>query len=508
MKKNESIGTGPNIKIIDLNSEAHAVAKINGKTIFIEPMKVNTFSKSNTENQLLQDEHYGALPDEIIDCKIIADKKNFFLGELISINTKSTKRIKPQCPIFGLCGGCSLQHLSYDAQLAFKQNLVLQNLKRLGSVNQIENNIKIENIIGMENPWQYRNKAEFPIGSIFDSTFNLTADSKTDSQNLHAGFYKKKTHEIISTENCLIQNTLSNTARLVLKDLFPKLCHLVTRVSKNNSLMLILVTEDLRFFNTIKTNTNSFIGKTFTEGFFTDESFTAKSFTEKCSALQKAIPELTSLYLSYSPNASHSNGKDFIHLFGDAFLIDSIGSLSFEISPQSFFQTNHIQTEQLYKIVKQYASLSGNETVVDLYCGIGTIGLYLASHAQKIIGVESVKEAVENAKANAKRNSIPNAQFIHSRAEHALEKITEPIDLLIVDPPRAGLEEKLIKEIIKKNPKKIIYVSCNPASFSRDIKRLREKSSENYSLTKLQAIDMFPHTTHVETVVLITRKND
>ncbi|HUH45302.1 MAG TPA: 23S rRNA (uracil(1939)-C(5))-methyltransferase RlmD [Treponemataceae bacterium] len=503
MKKNESIGTGPNIKIIDLNSEAHAVAKINGKTIFIEPMKVNTFSKSNTENQLLQDEHYGALPDEIIDCKIIADKKNFFLGELISINTKSTKRIKPQCPIFGLCGGCSLQHLSYDAQLAFKQNLVLQNLKRLGSVNQIENNIKIENIIGMENPWQYRNKAEFPIGSIFDSTFNLTADSKTDSQNLHAGFYKKKTHEIISTENCLIQNTLSNTARLVLKDLFPKLCHLVTRVSKNNSLMLILVTADLRFFNTIKTNTNSSIKQS-----FTDESFTAKSFTEKCSALQKAIPELTSLYLSYSPNASHSNGKDFIHLFGDAFLIDSIGSLSFEISPQSFFQTNHIQTEQLYKIVKQYASLSGNETVVDLYCGIGTIGLYLASHAQKIIGVESVKEAVENAKANAKRNSIPNAQFIHSRAEHALEKITEPIDLLIVDPPRAGLEEKLIKEIIKKNPKKIIYVSCNPASFSRDIKRLREKSSENYSLTKLQAIDMFPHTTHVETVVLITRKND
>jgi len=495
MKKNESIGTGPNIKIIDLNSEAHAVAKINGKTIFIEPMKVNTFSKSNTENQLLQDEHYGALPDEIIDCKIIADKKNFFLGELISINTKSAKRIKPQCPIFGLCGGCSLQHLSYDAQLAFKQNLVLQNLKRLGNFNLIENNIKIENIIGMENPWQYRNKAEFPIGSIFDSTFNLTADSKTDSQNLHAGFYKKKTHEIISTENCLIQNTLSNTARLVLKDLFPKLCHLVTRISKNNSLMLILVTEDLRFYNTIKTNTNSSI----------EQSFNDETFIEKCSALQKAIPELTSLYLSYSPNASHSNGKDFIQLFGDAFLIDSIGTLSFEISPQSFFQTNHIQTEQLYKIVKQYASLSGNETVVDLYCGIGTIGLYLASHAQKIIGVESVKEAVENAKANAKRNSIPNAQFIHSRAEHALEKISEPIDLLIVDPPRAGLEEKLIKEIIKKNPKKIIYVSCNPASFSRDIKRLREKSSENYSLTKLQAIDMFPHTTHVEVVGLVSK---
>lgn len=495
MKKNESIGRVPNIKIIDLNSEAHAVAKINGKTIFIEPMKVNTFSKSNTENQLLQDEHYGALPDEIIDCKIIADKKNFFLGELISINTKSTKRIKPQCPIFALCGGCSLQHLSYDAQLAFKQNLVLQNLKRLGNFNQIENNIKIENIIGMENPWQYRNKAEFPIGSIFDSTFNLTADSKTDSQNLHAGFYKKKTHEIISTENCLIQNTLSNTARLVLKDLFPKLCHLVTRVSKNNSLMLILVTDDHGFYNTIKTNTNSSI----------KQSFNDETFIEKCSALQKAIPELTSLYLSYSPNASHSNGKDFIHLFGDAFLIDSIGSLSFEISPQSFFQTNHIQTEQLYKIVKQYASLSGNETVVDLYCGIGTIGLYLASHAQKIIGVESVKEAVENAKANAKRNSIPNAQFIHSRAEHALEKISEPIDLLIVDPPRAGLEEKLIKEIIKKNPKKIIYVSCNPASFSRDIKRLREKSSENYSLTKLQAIDMFPHTTHVEVVGLVSK---
>jgi 23S rRNA (uracil1939-C5)-methyltransferase len=460
-KKENSMAIYEGLKIIDLNSEGMGVAKIDGKAIFIDKV----------------------LQEEIVDCKIIADKKNYFLGEVLHIQKNSPHRTEPFCPIFHLCGGCNLQHLSYEEQLRYKNKIVLESLERIGKID----NFKLEKIIGMTEPRAYRNKGEFPI----------------DSEQLQAGFYKKKSKTIVHTEVCGIQNPLSDRARNVFTNVYPYLSHLISRVSKENKLMLILVTEDLRFFNTIKTNTNSSIKQS-----FTDESFTAKSFTEKCSALQKAIPELTSLYLSYSPNASHSNGKDFIHLFGDAFLIDSIGSLSFEISPQSFFQTNHIQTEQLYKIVKQYASLSGNETVVDLYCGIGTIGLYLASHAQKIIGVESVKEAVENAKANAKRNSIPNAQFIHSRAEHALEKITEPIDLLIVDPPRAGLEEKLIKEIIKKNPKKIIYVSCNPASFSRDIKRLREKSSENYSLTKLQAIDMFPHTTHVETVVLITRKND
>ncbi len=455
-KKENSMAIYEGLKIIDLNSEGMGVAKIDGKAIFIDKV----------------------LQEEIVDCKIIADKKNYFLGEVLHIQKNSPHRTEPFCPIFHLCGGCNLQHLSYEEQLRYKNKIVLESLERIGKID----NFKLEKIIGMTEPRAYRNKGEFPI----------------DSEQLQAGFYKKKSKTIVHTEVCGIQNPLSDRARNVFTNVYPYLSHLISRVSKENKLMIILVSEDRALYESLRLSKEE---KT--------ENKKAHIFLSLLDEIQKNLPEVTSLYFNYKPqNHYRSIGYDFIHLAGEKKLIENIGSLSFEISPQSFFQTNHIQTEQLYKIVKQYASLSGNETVVDLYCGIGTIGLYLASHAQKIIGVESVKEAVENAKANAKRNSIPNAQFIHSRAEHALEKITEPIDLLIVDPPRAGLEEKLIKEIIKKNPKKIIYVSCNPASFSRDIKRLREKSSENYSLTKLQAIDMFPHTTHVETVVLITRKND
>jgi len=444
------------LKIIDLNSEGMGVAKIDGKAIFIDKV----------------------LQEEIVDCKIIADKKNYFLGEVLHIQKNSPHRTEPFCPIFHLCGGCNLQHLSYEEQLRYKNKIVLESLERIGKID----NFKLEKIIGMTEPRAYRNKGEFPI----------------DSEQLQAGFYKKKSKTIVHTEVCGIQNPLSDRARNVFTNVYPYLSHLISRVSKENKLMIILVSEDRALYESLRLSKEE---KT--------ENKKAHIFLSLLDEIQKNLPEVTSLYFNYKPqNHYRSIGYDFIHLAGEKKLIENIGSLSFEISPQSFFQVNTKQTEVLYNIVKNYASLSGNETIVDLYCGIGTIGLYLASHAQKIIGVESVKEAVENAKANAKRNSIPNAQFIHSRAEHALEKITEPIDLLIVDPPRAGLEEKLIKEIIKKNPKKIIYVSCNPASFSRDIKRLREKSSENYSLTKLQAIDMFPHTTHVETVVLITRKND
>ena len=455
-KKENSMAIYEGLKIIDLNSEGMGVAKIDGKAIFIDKV----------------------LQEEIVDCKIIADKKNYFLGEVLHIQKNSPHRTEPFCPIFHLCGGCNLQHLSYEEQLRYKNKIVLESLERIGKID----NFKLEKIIGMTEPRAYRNKGGFPI----------------DSEQLQAGFYKKKSKTIVHTEVCGIQNPLSDRARNVFTNVYPYLSHLIIRVSQENKLMIILVSEDRALYESLRLSKEE---KT--------ENKKAHIFLSLLDEIQKNLPEVTSLYFNYKPrNHYRSIGYDFIHLAGEKKLIENIGNLSFEISPQSFFQVNTKQTEVLYNIVKNYASLSGNETIVDLYCGIGTIGLYLASHAQKIIGVESVKEAVENAKANAKRNSIPNAQFIHSRAEHALEKITEPIDLLIVDPPRAGLEEKLIKEIIKKNPKKIIYVSCNPASFSRDIKRLREKSSENYSLTKLQAIDMFPHTTHVETVVLITRKND
>lgn len=455
-KKENSMAIYEGLKIIDLNSEGMGVAKIDGKAIFIDKV----------------------LQEEIVDCKIIADKKNYFLGEVLHIQKNSPHRTEPFCPIFHLCGGCNLQHLSYEEQLRYKNKIVLESLERIGKID----NFKLEKIIGMTEPRAYRNKGEFPI----------------DSEQLQAGFYKKKSKTIVHTEVCGIQNPLSDRARNVFTNVYPYLSHLISRVSKENKLMIILVSEDRALYESLRLSKKE---KT--------ENKKAHIFLSLLDEIQKNLPEVTSLYFNYKPqNHYRSIGYDFIHLAGEKKLIENIGSLSFEISPQSFFQVNTKQTEVLYNIVKNYASLSGNETIVDLYCGIGTIGLFLADKAKKLIGVEQVKEAVENARQNAKRNSIPNAQFIHSRAEHALEKITEPIDLLIVDPPRAGLEEKLIKEIIKKNPKKIIYVSCNPASFSRDIKRLREKSSENYSLTKLQAIDMFPHTTHVETVVLITRKND
>ncbi|MDI9387567.1 MAG: 23S rRNA (uracil(1939)-C(5))-methyltransferase RlmD, partial [Spirochaetota bacterium] len=354
-KKENSMAIYEGLKIIDLNSEGMGVAKIDGKAIFIDKV----------------------LQEEIVDCKIIADKKNYFLGEVLHIQKNSPHRTEPFCPIFHLCGGCNLQHLSYEEQLRYKNKIVLESLERIGKID----NFKLEKIIGMTEPRAYRNKGEFPI----------------DSEQLQAGFYKKKSKTIVHTEVCGIQNPLSDRARNVFTNVYPYLSHLISRVSKENKLMIILVSEDRALYESLRLSKEE---KT--------ENKKAHIFLSLLDEIQKNLPEVTSLYFNYKPqNHYRSIGYDFIHLAGEKKLIENIGSLSFEISPQSFFQVNTKQTEVLYNIVKNYASLSGNETIVDLYCGIGTIGLYLASHAQKIIGVESVKEAVENAKANAKRNSIP-----------------------------------------------------------------------------------------------------
>ena len=443
------------LKIIDLNSEGMGVSKIDGKTIFIDKV----------------------LQEEIVDCKIIADKKNYFLGEALRIQKNSPHRTEPFCPIFHLCGGCNLQHLSYEEQLRYKNKIVLESLERIGKID----NFKLEKIIGMTEPRAYRNKGEFPI----------------DSEQLQAGFYKKKSKTIVHSKVCGIQNPLSDRARNIFTNVYPYLSHLISRVSQENKLMIILVSEDRALYESLRLSKEE---KT--------ENKKAEIFLSLLDEIQKNLPEMTSLYFNYKPrNHYRSIGYDFIHLSGEKKLIENIGSLSFEISPQSFFQVNTIQTEVLYNIVKNYASLSGKETIVDLYCGIGTIGLFLADKAKKLIGVEHVKEAVENARQNAKRNNIENAVFIQGKAENTLEKINETIDLIIVDPPRNGLEEKLIDSIVEKQAEKIIYVSCNPGSLARDIKRLREKEG-SYKLEKVQAVDMFPHTNHVEVVVLMSKVSE
>lgn len=441
------------LKIIDLNSEGMGVAKIDGKAIFID----------------------SVLQEEIVDCKIIADKKNYFLGEALRIQKNSPHRTEAFCPIFHLCGGCNLQHLSYEEQLRYKNKIVLESLERIGKID----NFKLEKIIGMTEPQAYRNKGEFPI----------------DSEQLQAGFYKKKSKTIVHSKVCGIQNPLSDRARKIFSSVYPYLSHLIIRVSQENKLMIILVSEDRALYEALRLSKEE---KT--------ENKKAHIFLSLLDEIQKNLPEVTSLYFSYkSKNHYRSIGYDFIHLAGEKKLIENIGNLSFEISPQSFFQVNTKQTEVLYNIVKDYASLSGNETIVDLYCGIGTIGLFLADKAKKLIGVEQVKEAVENARQNAKRNSIENAVFLQGKAENTLEKINEKVDLIIVDPPRNGLEEKLIDSIVEKQAGKIIYVSCNPGSLARDIKRLGEKEG-GYKLEKVQAVDMFPHTNHVEVVVLMSKE--
>ncbi len=437
------------------------------------------------------------VPGDIVKIKVIKAKKSFAYGKLIKIIKPSKDRVEPTCPIARQCGGCQLQHLSYEKQLEYKQRKVKNCLERIGGCKEFV----LEPILRMNEPYHYRNKAQFPVG-------------KTKDGKLAIGFYAGHTHSIIDTRVCCIQAEINEKVMELIRNFLetyqiPRydeeshtglVRHILTRVGfATGELMICLVINGDKLP----------YEKEFVEMLTKKEWKISINQGEKDSDSSK-FWKVTSI--SFNINKEKTNvimGQECVFLWGKPYITDKIGENSYRISPLSFYQVNPIQTKKLYDTVLEFAKLTGKEIVWDLYCGTGTISLFLAHQAKKVYGVEVILQAVEDAKENAKINGIENAEFFCGRAELVLPKWyeqypQEKADLVVLDPPRKGCDKKLLLTIATMEVEKIVYVSCDPATLARDIKILGEYG---YCLKRVRTCDMFGNSIHVETIVGLQRQD-
>ncbi len=445
------------VEITDQDELGQGIGKVDGFPLFIR---------------------HGITGDVAKVC-VTKTKKTYGYGRILEFIKKSEFRTDPVCPAYKRCGGCQIQSMNYEAQLAFKQKRVEECLKRIGGCEELH----MESIIASDKTFRYRNKAQYPVG--------------TDKNGEPVcGFYAERTHDIIQCDDCLLSpEEFSSIVREVLKW--------------------------MKQFNIKAYDEGS--GKGLIRHIFIRKGFTTKeiilclvingkklTFTEVLRDRLESIetPEFHIIGLAVSVNTKRSNvimGDKTEVIYGRPYIEDYIGDIKYRISPLSFYQINPGQTKKLYDKVLEYAGLTGMETVIDLYCGTGTISLYMAKKAGKVIGIEIIPEAIEDAKVNASLNNIENAEFYAGKAEEVLPKLYEGglkhADIVVVDPPRKGCDETALKTIVDINPAKLIYVSCNPATLARDIKYLREKG---YRPEKIIPVDMFPNTTHTETIALLT----
>lgn len=438
----------------DLTHDGAGVAKIDGYPIFVP----------------------NGLPGEKAKVKVIKVNKGYGFGRLEELYEKSPYRIEIPREELHKYGGCQLEHISYEGQLKYKENQVRQVLTRIGKLEDVV----VHPILGMDNPWHYRNKAQVPVGE---------KDGK-----LIAGFFKPRSHEIVDTDESLIQIPEINEAVQVVKEICSRLGipayneethkgvlrHIMARYGqKTGELMVVIVTR-------------------------TGEIPFSEKIVEEIVA---RLPKVKSIV--HNVNSKRTNvilGDKTKVLWGSEVIYDYIGDVKFAISALSFYQVNPVQTKVLYDKALEYADLTGTESVIDAYCGIGTISLFLAQKAQKVFGVEIVPEAIEDAKKNAALNGIENAEFEAGEAEAVIPKWYEEgnkADVLVVDPPRKGCDESLLRTIIDMKPRKVVYVSCNPATLARDLRILEDGG---YKTVEVQPVDMFPHTTHCEAVARIVLK--
>lgn len=437
------------VEIFGLGDGGEGVGRIDNFTIFVE----------------------GALPGEKISVKIIEVKKNYAVGKLEKIFCKSSERIKPVCKLFPKCGGCQLQHLNYPAQLQIKKQKIIDAVERIGKIFDAE----IFDTLGEENFLNYRNKMQFPFG-----------------KNFVCGCFERRSHKIIDIENCFIQREGNNKILNAVKKVAKKfniepydektgkgvLRHIMGRVGFDDEMMIVLVTA--------------------TKKIPSEKNFVAE--------LLKEIPEVASIQQNIQPAKNNVIlGKETKILFGKKNITEKIFDLKFNISARSFFQVNTAQAEILYRTALNFADLTGNENVIDAYCGTGTLSLCLAKSAKKVFGIEIEKSAIEDAKKNSAENKISNAEFIVGDAVKIIPELYAKkifADVVVVDPPRAGCDRKVLETFAAMKPKKIIYVSCNPATLARDLKILSEL---DYKTKKIQPVDMFPFTSHVESVSQIEK---
>lgn len=442
------------VTVHGLGSSGEGVARYEGLTIFVP----------------------GGAPGDRLLARVQEVKRNYARAALVQVLEPSPDRVTPVCPVAGECGGCPLQHIAYEAQLRLKRQQVVDALERLGKLS----GVTVHPTLGMAEPWEYRNKAQFPVG--------------WRAGRVIAGFFAPGTHRIVDIERCAIQHPVANRILAAVKELAGRygvpiydegthtgvLRHVLARVGRRTGeAMAVLVTNGPEFPH----------GRTIAR------------------ELMARIPELVSVVQNINPVRTNVVlGRESRVLAGRDSITDSIGDLEFSISPVSFFQVNPAQTEVLYGKALEYAGLTGSETVIDLYCGIGTISLFLARQCREVIGVEWVEEAVEDARENAARNGIRNVRFIAGDAAVEMPRLAAEgvrADVVVLDPPRKGCEEPVLQAIAQMAPRRVVYVSCNAASLARDLGRL---AGMGYRTVEVQPVDMFPHTAHVECVARVERE--
>ena len=507
LKKNDTFM----IRIEDMSEDGAGIGRMDGYIWFIKDTVIG----------------------DLVEAGVMKQKKTYGFARLIRVAEPSPFRVEPRCPVARACGGCQLQAMDYQEQLRFKERKIYNNLKRIGGLDRLvlpgqgksaqdekslfaqgekslsalnEKSLSVQDekslpgqdgkdpsarpetggvlemepIIGMENPWRYRNKAQFPFGRGKDG-------------RIIYGFYAGRTHSIIETEDCLLgveeNRQILNEIRDYMEECgiapYEESSHtglvrhaLIRKGFRTGELMVCLVING-------------------------DSLPRHQRLVERL----LAIPGMTSI--SFNINKDRTNvilGEKVVHLYGPGYITDYIGEVKYRISPQSFYQVNPVQTEKLYRTALEYAGLTGNETVWDLYCGIGTISLFLAQKAKKVYGVEIVPAAIDDARQNAALNGINNAEFFVGKAEEVLpeqyEKNQVYADVIVVDPPRKGCDAVCLDTIVKMGPEKVVYVSCDSATLARDVKYLEERG---YEVTRVRGVDQFGWGVHVETVVLLSK---
>ena len=417
----------------------------------------------------------GAIAGEKVKAKVIKVLKNYAIARIEEFIETSPNRAEPFCPVYRRCGGCSLQHMNYERTLRFKRQVVADNLERIGGLADIE----VMPTIGMETPKRYRNKAQYPVGM--------------GDKGPVAGFFAPRSHEIIESGECGIQHPVSDLAK-----------DIVLEFMRTNNVPAYNETKHSGLIRHVVSKVGFSTGEVMVVIVSARPDIPKKD--RLVSLLKERIPGLKSIILNINDKTGNViMGSESITLYGTDTIEDRLGDLVFEISPLSFYQVNPEQTLVLYGKAVEYADLTGEETVFDLYCGIGTIALFAARKAKRVIGVESVPEAVEAARRNAEKNGINNAEFFCGNAQDVASELYSQgtiADVVIVDPPRKGCDEALLETIADMAPERIVYVSCNPSTLARDLKFL---SGSGYDVKEVQPVDMFPWTAHVETVALITR---
>lgn len=451
VKKNESYV----LKIEKLGSHGEGIGKIDGFTLFVE----------------------GTMPGDEIEVKIIKVKKSYAIGKVSKIIEPSKDRVEPICSVAKRCGGCTLQHVAYERQLNYKQEIIISALERIGGIHREKIETKIAPILGMEDPYFYRNKVQYPV--------------RNENGAIKIGFYAKRSHQVIEAPKCYIQDEYNEKMIEVIKKFM--LEHKITAYNEEQHKGLV---------RHIIIRKSTVLHKFHLMLVINGEGF-SREIEEKLIDTVSKLEKVDGISININKKRTNTIlGREVRLLYGNQYLYDEIDDVKFHISPLSFYQVNHGQTVKLYKKALEFADIQEDETVFDLYCGIGTISLFLAQKAKEVYGVEIIEEAIEDAKKNATLNKMENAHFYTGKAEEIMPKIYKEQNIVastvVVDPPRKGCDQELLNTMIKMNPNKIVYVSCDPATLARDVKLLSEGG---YEIEKIQGVDMFGHSTHVETIV-------